>query len=553
VEKVEEIRGIPVPGWKFLFADPDVLPWRPVHPDLAGLCVVAPDGRCYPSLEEEWGKEYARPFYEKQLGLKLRCKVKHELIGKSFCEQWIDVNGEKKMLFGTITECEHCYFHKSTRFFTVEYNQGSHMLVTAVPGSQGSIPLVRKDVCEQMAWGGCLLFDVEVNRPNGRSLSISRENLPFNVKWIVPEKRMLEKRNFEDSSLPGRLMLMIRGFLLAFEAKPSTIAGGGLGLFVRCKPVHQLPYMTEDFVLQEGELLDLGIYGPLRKDKDCKKSHVMLLKSLIHKGKCEEWSFSAQHEKGKMEIDITDDITGELHNLASANVICYANETDGQEFPTLRACHDPERSVHYLMGYSEKGQGRFRLPANGEELELKVDYGPSYEKVRVRKGYPRGSLKEQEELLAQIFKDYAEILEDIGEWSAFEVNDGLSFLEDVFETAGAPSLLMDHVKNRCLVAAMKLLGRLRAIEAEFESVELDDLSSFCDNGYTSMGDLEMIRRAKHLIRTICSAWSDTEDLRKGLLTDDFCKTALVDILKLDEMGKVESLSTAAVRSKIESL
>jgi hypothetical protein len=40
-------------------------------------------------------------------------------------------------------------------------------------------------------------------------------------------------------------------------------------------------------------------------------------------------------------------------------------------------------AVHYLMGHGEKKHGEFRIPLNGEEIELKIDYGETYEKVRL--------------------------------------------------------------------------------------------------------------------------------------------------------------------------
>jgi hypothetical protein len=115
---------------------------------------------------------------------------------------------------------------------------------------------------------------------------------------------------------------------------------------------------------------------------------VFLLKNFIHNWEPEGWCFdqATRHEvKGSHVFDVTDNWTGDLHSLASQNVMVYVNETDGKtnSVPTVYAAHDPAGAVHYLMGHGEKKHGPFRIPLNGEEIELKIDYGEKYEKVRL--------------------------------------------------------------------------------------------------------------------------------------------------------------------------
>lgn len=54
------------------------------------------------------------------------------------------------------------------------------------------------------------------------------------------------------------------------------------------------------------------------------------------------------HYKQSDIFDLTDDFTGDLHELAKKNILVYANKADGKERATWFAeHHDPEGSVHY--------------------------------------------------------------------------------------------------------------------------------------------------------------------------------------------------------------
>jgi hypothetical protein len=94
-----EEKAQPVPGleeFRFYFTDPENLPteWRnrALHPALEGLCVMAPRGKkqyrgvetavkaC--NMKPTKGNEIAKAFYEDHIGINLRLKREHPLVGK---------------------------------------------------------------------------------------------------------------------------------------------------------------------------------------------------------------------------------------------------------------------------------------------------------------------------------------------------------------------------------------------------------------------------------------------------------------------------------------
>lgn len=71
-------------------------------------------------------------------------------------------------------------------------------------------------------------------------------------------------------------------------------------------------------------------------------------------------------------FDISDDIAGDVHEVAQQSLIVFANETESnEEVPTLVMQHDPTGAIHYMLGHKNSEDGPFQLAA-GEEIELKV-------------------------------------------------------------------------------------------------------------------------------------------------------------------------------------
>jgi hypothetical protein len=399
-----EEKAQPIPGrqhLQFYFTDPMKLPahWRKraLHPALEGFCVVSPrNQKQFRGVETavkaskmlpEQRIEIAKTFYEDHIGIRVRLNRVHPLVGKGYFREWNDMLGRPREIYGRIEQCEQDYFDRASSYFTVKYDNSSrNQLLT----NGSSIPANDGSVSEKEAWGGCLLYDLKSSEINQIPRSLSNASAPFYTHWIIPSSRTKDHVVSADPAAPVRsFSINVRGCILEIMAKKSLIPNSGLGVFVKAFKGALMSKPVKHFELKAGELVDLCVYAPMRP-QDRMDESVNLFKNFIHSWEPEGWTFDqAAHHKGKASnvFDITDDWSADLHSLARDNVTVYVNETDGKptSIPTVCAEHDPEGAVHYLLGHQEKEHGKFRLPLNGKEIELKIDYGVAYEKVRLEK------------------------------------------------------------------------------------------------------------------------------------------------------------------------
>lgn len=576
VQKAQPVPGLPV-GWTFYFTDEALEPSAAEneldhdHPALAGFVLMYENRRYHGGIlnavsclgvSKEEAADVAQAFYENIIGIKLFVchDDNHHLVGKPICRQWIDVKGQTKQLFGTLVKCKEDFFSKETFQFTVQYDEASRDAVMSLQeeANNVNIPSVVEGISEPLAWGGCILHDKIVLEPNSSTRTLlAKKGHPFNYKWIVPTVRKTElvraQNDSGGTSLLPRLVLHVRGFQLVVQAKKSGIPNAGLGAWLTCSSL--TPYLKNEqfpqrFELLPGELVDLGLYAPLRK-QDRKGDHIVLLKNFIHHWECESWSFemsSCERENQNCDefdiFDITDDVTGDIHDKARKNLLSYVNETDGKEIATVRAEHDPEGAVHYLMGHSEPSDRPFRVPFD-KEVELKIDYGPRYEKIRVRKGYSRLSNLEQDKLKKAIADDDIELIQEIMVFTAKEVLDSIKFLTGLIieastrmstDSAGGNILLEKRKLTRCLIATILVRARLLRILEEFDGVNLEHGNcnneiTFCDNGLTKLRRDEGCReRADKLVRRVLKLWPSDQDLQDSLSKEQMFASSLAEAL-----------------------
>jgi hypothetical protein len=425
-------------GWRFVFGDFKAQGEEKTYQgSLPGLRILSPAGRLFSSLEQvlytcgqKWNDwDTIRDSFYLQLGMSiLRSDKSHFLVGKRYCQEWTDLDGLNKVVYGTVTECERMEMDDSFYQFTVVFDDRSRKLANSVRSRCGSY--VPEKVHLSLTWtlGGCFHFHQKFKmQPGKRSTfaSIASADIPNYWSWITPEMRTEELVPYGGNMLP-QLTMTTRGFQLMFSAKVSTIPNAGYGVFVKC-----ISFTGEDtFRLNPGEILDIGVYAPFRKE-DRKHATVFLLKNYIHKLKCEEWAFDTA-DSG-FQFDITDDATGDLHELAKSHIPAYVNECGPDTCASVKAEHDPEGNVHYLLGMSD-GSSSFSVPADESEREIFINYGPAYEHVRVRKGYsslPADELA-KEQLKAK--DEDAEYISEINEFEKDDVSHGLAFVRSLFET-----------------------------------------------------------------------------------------------------------------------
>jgi hypothetical protein len=233
----------------------------------------------------------------------------------------------------------------------------------------------------------------------------------------------------------------------------------------------------------------------------------------------------------------------------------YANETDGHEVPSLWASHDPEGAVHYFLGHPFPDQGSLRLRADGSPVELKIDYGPKYESVRVRKGYSRLKGKERKALQHRIRHEDTDMVREMKDTSAKEVMDAVLFLETLCASWRLTSN-EDEIKKvvRALIATLVYHHRLKAIHSMFEEIDSsDDDVSFCDNGYSNLEENATKSRLRKLTARLCSLVDGSDLLCNCLLSQGLYQSVLAQVLELEDPTVLQSWSYLVLQQHLESI
>jgi len=238
-------------------------------------------------------------------------------------------------------------------------------------------------------------------------------------------------------------------------------------------------------ILNFGELIDVGVYAPHR-DADIKWNCIMVLKDYIHSGKPEEWTFGNYFSEDHA-LDITDEITGDLHDIAKENLCSYVNETvDANKQPqNIFAYHDPEGALHYLFGieysndysieeYKTALSHLNKKLKSGDEFEVFINYGETYESVRIRKGYSISGSKWTDALNKQKYKDD---FRDLANWDLDEIHKGLSYLLNDFIPKDREVTMTKSVRKRAQRIVKQFMEVLRK---EFEKLQLNEIGNVQD-------------------------------------------------------------------------
>eukprot|EP00522_Entomoneis_paludosa_P015543 CAMPEP_0172447372 /NCGR_PEP_ID=MMETSP1065-20121228/6691_1 /TAXON_ID=265537 /ORGANISM="Amphiprora paludosa, Strain CCMP125" /LENGTH=994 /DNA_ID=CAMNT_0013198659 /DNA_START=55 /DNA_END=3039 /DNA_ORIENTATION=+ len=555
--RTKQIPGFPK-GWKYFFDDPaSSSKGKPLHPALHGLRVCGPnrssiDGYRYYSFESA-GKackmagpkirEAEKEVFANSFGLKIREAQEHPLVGQGFCHEWINFRGVTKILYGRIEKCEEDRFGDASLLFTVLFNEESRSMVPSHT-TNSKIPKFL-EFPERIAKAGALLFREKccISTPPptmGKALPL---------KWLVPDSvefDTLEPDRHSGGFRRPKQTAYFRGMKFEFETRKSTIPNAGLGVFLRCTNVASA-FARQELVLEEGSLIDMGIYAPLRPS-DFRDGVVPLLKNFIFNSECEAWCFSANSDETGFKIyDITDDQTGHLHSAARRNLMVYVNETDGKETPTVWADHDPEGSVHYLLGHKDLGLGPYTLPL-GIWSEVKIDYGAAYERVRVRKGYSRLPDAERELEEQKIENDDHETMNDIEQWSVDDVEKAMAYIDNLPFSDRPPKT----PATRAIILSVRLYQRLVAVKREFASFDPQKASEgFCDNGWTTMEKKQLVPKVKSLFSKLLGLWRSSDQQLKSAFTSDDNSLFYIGQLINRNTNDMKSMTGASLRQAIE--
>jgi hypothetical protein len=503
-QKAQPATGLPE-GWKFFYCHPSTLDRSHIanQTGLTGLVLLSPGGGKHVSVESALALNEpmdAQIFYN-HVGWHGIVPVQdHVLIGKGFRRDWIDVKGNRKVIYGKITGVnQHC-FERGAMEFTVAYNEKSRALANAGFADSGvSVPKLPTTLPSSYAYGACLALNPNCIRPDAT---------PFHWSWLIPDVRHEDFVLDHEGRWTPRLTLQFHGFHIVLEAKKSTIPNAGKGVFVSCT---SLMGDSKIFQLSKGELLDLGVYAPFRRE-DYKVQHISLLKNFVHGGSCEEFFFDTLTGDEHV-LDITDDASGQLHTLAARHIPAYVNETDGHMTPTVFAGHDPEGAVHYLLGHHRENDGPFKMPADGTEREIFIDYGPSYETVRVRKNYSREPPAKAAQRRRHLEKqEHIEYLAEFKSYTALEISECIDFTQRrIFcSDEGHP---VGSVARAMLVAIVCRDVCERYLD-EFSAGDLNAADA-CLNGFTPMLMQKTIKKCQTLIQQLfasCNNWATWKDV-----------------------------------------
>lgn len=245
-----------------------------------------------------------------------------------------------------------------------------------------------------------------------------------------------------------------------------------------------------------------------------------LLKNFIYDFEAEAWSFNKRGDVDDV-LDITCDKTGCLHEVAKRNLPAYVNETDGKETPSVFADHDPEGSVHYLLGHKSVKEGDLVIPMDGQWMEIKVDYGAVYERVRVRKNYSRLSEENRLEEEMKLQNESYDTMNDIEQWSVDDVEKSISYINSL-ELETPPKT----VACRALVLSVCFNLRLKSVEKEFNT--FDKSKPFCDNGLSTLRSTQA--KSLELFRKLFRMWYNHDLLSANMISDNSCSIFISHLL-----------------------
>jgi hypothetical protein len=139
-------------------------------------------------------------------------------------------------------------------------------------------------------------------------------------------------------------------------------------------------------------------------------------------------------------------------------------------------------------------------------------YGVKYEKVRLRKGYPRVGRDEQRRLEEEIKEEDFEFLAEVFESSANDTIDHINFLSE-FQRAGFQS---QTIQTRFLFVVMCLIRRLQSMERALRQATTEDI---CDNGYSRLSDEKTLETARALLKLAIEQWQTPESLWNSLMSE----------------------------------
>ena len=144
---------------------------------------------------------------------------------------------------------------------------------------------------------------------------------------------------------------------------------------------------------------------------------------------------------------------------------------------------------------------------------LQVDYGPDYERERVRQGYPRVSGSELQQYVDGCAQDEENFSEEICTYTVGDLLDCIEYLDRVRQDHPSPERLRDQF----LLLLLSFGSRIKSILREFQGLDECDESGLCLNSCDERLQVVTAPRLMKLLRWNCfELWKDEGSFRSSL-------------------------------------
>jgi len=169
-------------------------------------------------------------------------------------------------------------------------------------------------------------------------------------------------------------------------------------------------------------------------------------------------------------IDITDDKTGEVHELAKKHTPIYVNEVGhNNKLHRNVFIQETQQSVNYYVGID-----REHAMNKGDTVELLVDYGDHYEDTRERKGYGQvntsgymGGDDDEASRLSRNLHEREEVEKDISTMKVYEMYHLIEFLTtNIFNRL---EKVPANMRPRDLIARRRLFWIGEKLEGRYQA------------------------------------------------------------------------------------
>lgn len=186
--------------------------------------------------------------------------------------------------------------------------------------------------------------------------------------------------------------------------------------------------------------------------------------------------------------------------------------------------------MHYLLGHAKEEYGPCRIPANGSEQELKVDYGQAYENVRIRNGYSRLPPEEAAALRLKLQSENHDYAKDFGAYSAEEVNEAVEYLRHLFSQQPG---FQYSVIERGVVACFMLKARARVIASQFDMPDVDVVEVLGERGM-AVNMKQVMQYASEVAESLFKYWNNLDEWKTSLTSTRLSSNAFATLLNVSQ-------------------